>query len=59
MPHQERLNNINDVLKLLKQLSENDRLLLGLYLYERLSIEQVKMILEKIPAEVSNPELSR
>jgi len=46
-----KINNIKDIVEVLKQLPENDRLILTLYLYERLSIEQVRMILDKIPAE--------
>jgi DNA-directed RNA polymerase specialized sigma subunit len=59
MQHQKKLENVRDVVEIIKQLPENDRLLLGLHLYEKLSIDQVKMILEKIPAEINDPELSR
>ena len=48
-----KLTNIKDIVEVLKQLPENDRLILTLYLYERLSIEQVQMILDKIPAETN------
>ncbi|MEJ2535495.1 MAG: hypothetical protein P8048_00280 [Calditrichia bacterium] len=59
MQHQKKLENVRDVVEIIKQLPENDRLLLGLHLYEKLSIDQVKMVLEKIPAEINDPELSR
>ncbi len=59
MQHQKKLENVRDVVEIIKQLPENDRLLLGLHLYEKLSLDQVKMILEKIPAEINDPELSR
>ena len=58
MQHQKKLENVRDVVEIIKQLPENDRLLLGLHLYEKLSIDQVKMVLEKIPAEINDPELS-
>ena len=59
MQHQKKLENVRDIVEVIKQLPENDRLLLGLHLYEKLSIDQVKMVLEKIPAEINDPELSR
>ena len=59
MKHQKKLENVRQVVEIIKQLPENDRLLLGLHLYEKLSIDQVKMVLEKIPAEINDPELSR
>jgi len=59
MQHQKKLENVRDAVEIIKQLPENDRLLLGLHLYEKLSLDQVKMILEKIPAEINDPELSR
>ena len=59
MQHQKKLENVRHVVEIIKQLPENDRLLLGLHLYEKLSIDQVKMVLEKIPAEINDPELSR
>ena len=59
MQHQKKLENVRQVVEIIKQLPENDRLLLGLHLYEKLSIDQVKMVLEKIPAEINDPELSR
>jgi DNA-directed RNA polymerase specialized sigma subunit len=59
MQHQKKLENVRDVVEIIKQLPENDRLLLGLHLYEKLSLDQVKMVLEKIPAEINDPELSR
>ena len=59
MQHQKKLENVRDIVEVIKQLPENDRLLLGLHLYEKLSLDQVKMVLEKIPAEINDPELSR
>jgi len=59
MQHQKKLENVRDAVEIIKQLPGNDRLLLGLHLYEKLSLDQVKMILEKIPAEINDPELSR
>lgn len=54
MQHQKKLENVREVVEIIKQLPENDRLLLGLHLYEKLSVDQVKMILEKIPAEIND-----
>jgi DNA-directed RNA polymerase specialized sigma subunit len=58
MQHQKELKSLDEILKVLKELSEKDRTVLGLYLYERLSSKEVKTILEENSIEIKNPEYS-
>ena len=58
MQHQKELKSLDEILTVLKELSEKDRTVLGLYLYERLSSQEVKTILEENSIEIKNPEYS-
>ncbi|MEJ2049508.1 MAG: hypothetical protein P8Y60_06660 [Calditrichota bacterium] len=58
MQHQKELKSLDEILTVLKELSEKDRTVLGLYLYERLSSQEVKTILKENSIEIRNPEYS-
>jgi DNA-directed RNA polymerase specialized sigma subunit len=58
MQHQKELKSLDEILTVLKELSEKDRTVLGLYLYERLSSQEVKTILEENSIEIKYPEFS-
>jgi len=58
MQHQKELKSLDEILTVLKELSEKDRTVLGLYLYERLSAQEVKTILEENSIEIKYPEFS-
>lgn len=47
MPHHMNSYSHEEILTLLKGLPEEDRILLGLYIYEKLSDQQVKSVLNR------------
>lgn len=56
MPNQKENKSITEILRKLKKLPEEDRILLGLYLYEGLSSDEISKILENTRIEVNKLE---
>ncbi len=57
MPQQEKDTKFKDLITQLKNLSPEDRMLLGLYLYEGLTSEQVNSVLN-VKSQVSGKKKS-
>jgi hypothetical protein len=54
-------SEFHEILSILKKLPEEDRLILGLYLYEKLTAEQVRTVLngKKDSARSEHPQNAR